>query len=87
MIVQQKLLAATQKRERLLDAYNALHPRFGFNSIDLTDLESAVAEESVRKTDELIRVCRAQAAADFDCPHEARELLLPLMGTGFDAIE
>jgi hypothetical protein len=49
-----------------------------FDPIDLTDLQSSVLEESEKELDELVRLSRARAAADFDCRHEARELLLPL---------
>ena len=49
-----------------------------FRQIDLTDLQSSVLEESEKELNELVRLSRARAAADFDCRHEARELLLPL---------
>ena len=49
-----------------------------FDPIDLTDLQSSVLEGSEKELNELVRLSRARAAADFDCRHEARELLLPL---------
>jgi hypothetical protein len=75
----QKLSRTIQEREQLLEAFNAVAPDFGFDPIDLNDLESSVSDETEKQMDELVRLSRARAAVDFDCRHEARELLLPLI--------
>jgi hypothetical protein len=35
--------------------------------MDLTDLQSSVLEDSEKELDELVRLSRARATADFDC--------------------
>jgi hypothetical protein len=83
--MKQQLSETNDNRERLLEIYNAIAPKLRLTPIGPTDLESEISVETSRKKDVLIRLSRAQSMAEFDCRHEAHELLLPLMELRADA--
>lgn len=84
--IQQKISQVNQKRARLRDSYNAIAPRLGFDPIEEGELQSSVAAEAAKKADELIRLSRAEATADFGNLHEAHGLLVPLIQPSNESI-
>ena len=82
--LQEKLAERNQAAKQLLKGYNAFAPKVGFALITDDELQSAVSEGTAGKTDELVRLSRAEAVAKFGNIHEARELLLPLIDPSTD---
>jgi hypothetical protein len=77
--MQEKISQTNEKRARLWHNYNQIAPRIGLSPIEEGPLQSSVATKAAQKIDEMIRLSRAKATADFGNLHAAYELLFPII--------
>lgn len=77
--IEEKLSKANGERARLWHMYNEIAPKVGYSPIEEGVLQSLISVKAAQKADELIRLARAKATADFGNLHAAYELLFPMI--------